>query len=120
MAYLPSLGEVKLRLTSSGESLDKLKTETNALTENLKTVVGQFIYGYGTDPLEVAVGKMLLERSATLAIAESCTGGYLSHLVTSVPGSSAYFLGSLIPYSYEIKMDTLELNPKRWNIRCCE
>ncbi|MEJ7643485.1 MAG: competence/damage-inducible protein A [Chryseolinea sp.] len=112
LAYLPSLGEVKLRLTSTGDSLEKLAAEAEVLTEKLKTRVGQFIYGYGTDPLEVAVGKILLEKNATLAIAESCTGGYLSHLITSVPGSSAYFLGSIIPYSYEIKMRHLGVKPE--------
>lgn len=112
LAYLPSLGEVKLRLTSHGDSKEALQAETEALTESLRSIVGQFIYGYGEEPIEVAIGKRLLEKNATLAIAESCTGGYLSHLVTSVPGSSAYFLGSIIPYSYDIKMRELGVRPE--------
>jgi nicotinamide-nucleotide amidase len=112
LAYLPGLGEVKLRLTGTGKSLDALQAETDSLTETLKTRIGQFIYGYGNDPLEVVIGKTLLERKLTLSIAESCTGGYLSHLITSVPGSSSYFLGSIIPYAYEIKMRQLGVRPE--------
>jgi nicotinamide-nucleotide amidase len=112
LAYLPSLGEVKLRLTSIGDATDRLENETNALIEKLKERVGQFIYGYGEDPLEVAIGKTLSEKKLTLAVAESCTGGYLSHLITSVPGSSSYFLGSIIPYDYAIKMRQLGVKPE--------
>lgn len=112
LAYLPSLGEVKLRLTGIGDSLDALKKETDALTEKLIERVGQFIYGYGDDPLEVVVGNHLREKKLTMSVAESCTGGYLSHLITSVPGSSEYFLGSMIPYAYEIKMRQLGVKPE--------
>lgn len=112
LAYLPSLGEVKLRLTGIGASAQILKQETDELTEKLKELAGQYIYGYGDEPLEIAIGKLLLERNLTLSVAESCTGGYLSHLITSVPGSSAYFLGSMIPYAYEIKMRQLGVRPE--------
>lgn len=112
LAYLPSLGEVKLHLTGFGTSLPQLESETNQLTEQLKEYVGQFIYGYGDDPIEVVLGRTLRERKLTLSIAESCTGGYLSHLITSVPGSSEYFLGTMIPYAYEIKMRQLGVKPE--------
>jgi nicotinamide-nucleotide amidase len=112
LAYLPSLGEVKLRLTANGNSLSQLQAETNELTETLKESIGQFIYGFGEDPIEVVVGNMLREKKLTLSIAESCTGGYLSHLITSVPGSSEYFLGSMIPYDYQIKMRQLGVKPE--------
>lgn len=112
LAYLPSLGEVKLRLTGIGNSIDALETEVAALTKKLIEEVGPFIYGYGDEPLEVAIGKLLSEKKLTLAVAESCTGGYVSHLITSVPGSSAYFLGSMIPYAYEIKMRELGVRPE--------
>ncbi|MCW5912502.1 MAG: competence/damage-inducible protein A [Cyclobacteriaceae bacterium] len=112
LAYLPSLGEVKLRLTGFGTSLEQLEAETNQLVEKLKERAGQFIYGYGEDPLEVVIGQTLRDRKLTLSIAESCTGGYLSHLITSVPGSSEYFLGSMIPYAYEIKMRQLGVKPE--------
>ncbi len=112
LAYLPSLGEVKLRLTCFGDSLHQLEQEANHLIEKLKEIVGQNIYGYGEDPIEVAIGKLLREKKLTLSIAESCTGGYLSHLITSVPRSSEYFMGSMIPYAYEIKMRQLGVKPE--------
>ena len=112
LAYLPGLGEVKLRLTSFGEKVETLEKESDELTEKLKTYIEPFIFGYGEDPLEVVLGRTLKEKKLTLSIAESCTGGYLSHLITSVPGSSDYFLGSMIPYAYEIKMRQLGVKPE--------
>jgi nicotinamide-nucleotide amidase len=112
LAYLPSLGEVKLRLTCFGDTLEPLKAEADQLTEKLKDRIGQFIFGFGDDPLEVVIGNTLREKKLTLSVAESCTGGYLSHLITSVPGSSDYFLGSMIPYAYEIKMRQLGVKPE--------
>lgn len=112
LAYLPSLGEVKLRLTGFGDSLELLEQEATGQVEKLKDRINQFIFGYGDDPIEVVIGNTLREKKLTLSIAESCTGGYLSHLITSVPGSSEYFLGSMIPYSYEIKMRQLGVKPE--------
>jgi nicotinamide-nucleotide amidase len=112
LAYLPSLGEVKLRLTSIGDSLSQLEQETESLTIKLHERIGQFIYAHGEDPLEVVIGNTLKTKKLSLAVAESCTGGYLSHLITSVPGSSEYFLGSIIPYAYEIKMRQLGVKPE--------
>ena len=112
LAYLPSLGEVKLRLTGFGDSVEKLEPEINSLIEKLKPLAGEYIYAYGDETLEVAIGKMLRAMKLTLSIAESCTGGYVSHLITSVPGCSDYFLGSMIPYSYEIKMRQLGVKPE--------
>lgn len=112
LAYLPSLGEVKLRLTCFGNSLTQLQREADAMTEKLNELIGQFIYGYGEDPIEVVIGKILREKKLTLSVAESCTGGYLSHLITTVPGSSDYFQGSMIPYAYEIKMRQLGVKPE--------
>jgi nicotinamide-nucleotide amidase len=112
LAYLPSLGEVKLRLTGFGDSQPKLQKEIDELAEKLLPLAGEYVYGYGDEPLEVVIGKKLREKKLTLSIAESCTGGYLSHLVTSVPGSSEYFLGSMIPYAYEVKMRQLGVKPE--------
>jgi nicotinamide-nucleotide amidase len=112
LAYLPGLDGVKLRLTAIGDSSEKLEAEANDLSEKLNDRIGQFIYGYGEEPLEVVIGKSLRDKKLTLSIAESCTGGYVSHLITSVPGSSEYFLGSIIPYAYEIKMRQLGVKPE--------
>jgi nicotinamide-nucleotide amidase len=112
LAYLPSLGDVKLRLTAIGESREELIREVDSLVDRLIPLAGEYIFGYGEDPLEMVIGKLLREQKLTLSIAESCTGGFVSHLITSVPGSSEYFLGSLIPYAYEIKMRQLGVKPE--------
>jgi nicotinamide-nucleotide amidase len=112
LAYLPNLGEVKLRLTTMGKDKGAMQKELAALAESVKPFAGDYIYGYGEESLEEVIGKLLRSRKLTLSVAESCTGGYLSHLVTSVPGSSDYFLGSMIPYAYDIKMRQLGVKPE--------
>lgn len=112
LAYLPSLGEVKLRLTGFGDDEQKLRAEVEELTAKIQPLAGEYIYGYGDEPLEAAIGKLLREKKLTISMAESCTGGYLSHLITSVPGSSEYFLGSMVPYDYQIKMRQLGVRPE--------
>lgn len=112
LAYLPSIGEVKLRLTGMGANEKSLREEIEGLAEKILPLAGEYIYGYGEEPLEVAIGKLLRDKGVTISIAESCTGGYLSHLVTSVPGSSQYFLGSMVPYDYQIKMRQLGVRPE--------
>ncbi len=112
LAYLPGLGEVKLRLTAIGENQVALKNEIAVLVENLKPLAGDYIYSLSDKNLEEVIGKLLKGKNLTLAVAESCTGGYVSHLITSVPGSSDYFLGSIIPYAYEIKMRQLGVKPE--------
>lgn len=112
LAYLPSLGLVKLRLTATGTILAQLKEETDLWIKKLQDLIPEYIYSIENESLEVVVGNMLRSRNLTLSVAESCTGGYLSHLITSVPGSSEYFLGSMIPYAYEIKMSQLGVRPE--------
>lgn len=112
LAYLPSLGEVKLRLTAIGQSAEAMDVELKEWVEKLKPLASQYIYGYNETPLEAVIGQLLRDRKLTLSIAESCTGGYLSHLITSIPGSSEYFLGTMIPYAYEIKMRQLGVKPE--------
>jgi nicotinamide-nucleotide amidase len=112
LAYLPGLGEVKLRLTGTGESINDIKKDIDESVSGLQTLIGDNIYGYGDEHLESVIGNMLRERKLKLSIAESCTGGYLSHLITSVVGSSDYYLGTMIPYDYEIKMRQLGVRPE--------
>lgn len=112
LAYLPSLGEVKLRLTGFGEDAAKLKKEIDELVEKIQPIAGEYIFGYDEETLEEAIGKLLKQKKLTISVAESCTGGYLSHMITSVPGSSEYFIGSMIPYAYEIKMRQLGVKPE--------
>jgi len=107
LAYLPSIGMVRLRLSTSGNDRILLENNVNKKVEELQSLAGEYIFGYEDDTLEGIVGALLKESKQTLSLAESCTGGYISHLITSVVGSSDYFQGSVIAYSYEIK--TLEL-----------
>lgn len=108
LAYLPSPGMVRLRLSTKGETLEPLKINVEAKIEELKTIIAEYIYGYETfgeekETLEQIVGKLLRDNKKTISTAESCTGGYISHLITKVPGSSEYYMGSVISYSYDIK-----------------
>lgn len=112
LAYLPGTGEVKLRLTGFGDDLDALQKDVEELAQKLKPLVGEFIYSTEGDPLEVVIGKILLNKKLSIAVAESCTGGYLAHVITSVPGSSGYFKGGLVAYSNEIKVQQLGVDPE--------
>ncbi|MFZ1666140.1 MAG: competence/damage-inducible protein A [Flavobacteriales bacterium] len=118
LAYLPSPGLVKLRLsTYAGLDPEEARERIDRQAAALYKLVPELIYGEGQLRLEEAIGLLLKERGYTLALAESCTGGYLSHLVTSVPGSSAYYIGGVVSYANAVKMvelgipsDMLELN----------
>lgn len=118
LAYLPSPGIVKLRLsTYAAADGAEAQHRVDGKAEALYGLIPELIYGEGDETLEQVVGRMLKERGATLALAESCTGGQLSHLVTSVPGSSAYYIGGVVSYANAVKMeelgipsDMLELN----------
>ncbi len=103
LAYLPTKGQVKLRLTGSGNDLNKLKQEIAVLQKAIMPKIAKYVYGFGKDQLEGIIGQFLKKNNLTLATAESCTGGYLAHMITSVSGSSKYFKGSIIAYSNEIK-----------------
>lgn len=111
MAYLPGIAEVRLRMTGIGDDENELNALLDKKVEELKPLISEFIYGFEKEKLEEVIGRMLIEKGKTLATAESCTGGFLAHKITSVPGSSAYFMGSIISYSNEIKMNQLNVKP---------
>lgn len=96
LAYLPDLGQVKLRLTARGEDEDALRLLLEEEAQKIQELLGELICGQGEESLEQVVGKLLLQRNWMLATAESCTGGYLAHRITTIPGSSGYFRGSVI------------------------
>ena len=110
LAYLPSEGGVKLRLTGIGEDEEPLQKDFKCLMEKIKPLAAEYIFDFSDNPLEVVVGEMLRGKKLSLSLAESCTGGYISHLITSVAGSSDYYKGSIIPYSNEIKINELGVN----------
>lgn len=109
LAYLPQPGIVRLRLTASGNDMEILKQAVIEEIETLKGLLEDKIFGYDDDTLEAIVGKCLRKKNLTLATAESCTGGYIAHLITSVSGSSDYFKGSIVSYSNEIKTNVLDV-----------
>lgn len=111
LAYLPSFGMVRLRLTSQGENQDQLEKMMQNSFEQLQSAVQQYLVTNEDEGLEKVVGKILLQQNQTLGTAESCTGGYIAHLITSVPGSSAYFKGSVVSYANEIKENVLGVSP---------
>ena len=106
-AYLPSLNQLRLRMTVTGDDEAKLKQEIEEQERKLIPLIDKYVFGFDDEPLESVIGKMLLERKANIALAESCTGGYIAHKLTSISGSSAYFDGSLITYSYDAKENFL-------------
>ncbi len=112
LAYLPSPGIVRLRLSAKGNNKTELENSIQNQVNKLKELISEYIYGYDNDTLEIIIGRLLTEKNSTLAVAESCTGGYLSHLITSVPGSSAYFKGGIVSYANEIKKNELNVNEK--------
>lgn len=107
LAYLPSLGKVKLRLTAKGNDKIALEEILKAETEKIKGLIPQYIYGVGNDVFEQKLGEMLMDKNLSIGFAESCTGGLLSHSITQIAGSSSYFKGAIIAYSNEVKENIL-------------
>ncbi len=107
LAYLPSAGKVKLRLTASGDAGTTTEIRINEQVEKIRAVAGRYIYGYDDDVFEAALGKILLSHKKSISTAESCTGGYIAHLITTVPGSSDYFKGAVVSYADEVKKNIL-------------
>lgn len=115
LAYLPSPGMVRLRLSGSGFNENELKSDIETEVDKLIPLIGKFIYGYeeyGKEQptLEIILGDLLKEKKLKLGLAESCTGGYISHLITSVAGSSEYYNGCIVPYHNEYKNALLKVD----------
>ena len=112
LAYLPSFGQVKLRLTATGNDLEQLQKDNQAEVDKVLPLIKEFVFGYDNDEMETVIGRLLKERGQTVATAESCTGGYVSHLITKVAGSSQYFLGGVVSYSNDVKINELGVQPE--------
>lgn len=106
IAPYAKLGEVHLRVTAKGTPSD-VAAQLDAGEAGLRERLGEMIYGTNEESLELVVGRLLGERAATLAVAESCTGGLVAKRLTDIPGSSAYFLQGVVAYSNEAKRDQL-------------
>jgi len=107
LAYLPSPGMVRLRLSASGDDEQYLTALIAEKVNALNLLVPQYIYGYESETLEGIIGELLSEKGKTLSVAESCTGGMLAQKITSIAGSSAYFRGGIVAYSNDIKTKML-------------
>lgn len=117
LAYLPSLGEVKLRLTAIGKEERRLADDILTEVDKVKPLIDKYIYGFDAESLPDVIGRLLLNKNKTVALAESCSGGYISHLVTSVPGCSAYFNGAVIPYHNQFKVSQLDVREETLTMR---
>jgi len=113
LAYLPSPGRVRLRLTARGNDEKQLKEAIQKEVKKLDSLIGDCIVGYDeTESIEVVVGKKLKEFGQSIATAESCTGGKIAQQLTSVAGASAYFKGSIVAYETKMKEQLLQVNHK--------
>lgn len=111
LAYLPSPGRVRLRLTGRGTDKDLLENTIASNVEALTKIIGDIIVGFDdSETIEVVVGRLLAQKSLTVSTAESCTGGKIAQKITAIPGSSKYFKGGIVAYDTQIKIDVLGIS----------
>jgi nicotinamide-nucleotide amidase len=110
LAYLPSYGMVRLRLTANADQADGLDRELDSTFNDLKLLVSEWMVTDEDISLQEVLGKLLSGRKQSVSTAESCTGGYVAYLITTVPGSSAYFQGSVIAYDNDVKIKLLDVD----------
>ncbi len=107
LAYLPSPSQMRLRLSAYDVAGVDEEAEIERRFEDLEKIIPEYIVGYGNETVASAMARLLRRNNATLAVAESCTGGAVSAAITSQAGASAYFLGSVVSYSNDVKTDVL-------------
>lgn len=112
LAYLPSSGVIKLRLTAKGTDKEILKKTIDEQVKKLYLTIPDLIYGEDEKPLEKVIGEQLKGKKQTVCTAESCTGGKIAHMITSIPGSSDYYKGSVIAYDNSVKKHLLGVPDK--------
>ena len=112
LAYLPGYGMVKLRLTAKGDDKEKMERELDEKFSILKELVDEWLVTDKDENLATVVTKILKEKNKTIGTAESCTGGYIAHLITSNPGSSVGYKGSIISYANDVKENILGVSDK--------
>ena len=116
LAYLPSPGKVRLRLTARGENKELLEKSIQENVESLTKIISEIIVGFDEDEtIEVIIGRLLTSQNKTIATAESCSGGKIAQMLTSVAGSSNYFRGSVVSYATDTKIDILNVPSKTIN-----
>jgi len=107
LAYLPNLTSLRLRLSSTNASAEDGARDLDKLEKFIRGRAGEWIYGEGEDTLESVLGGLLIEQGSSIALAESCTGGWIANRLTNVPGSSAFVVGGVVSYSNESKRQLL-------------
>jgi nicotinamide-nucleotide amidase len=112
LAYLPAYGVIKLRLTGTGYDRESVTGLISEQVHKLYSIIPDVIYGEDEVTLEEAVGMLLMNNNLTLSTAESCTGGKIASLITSVPGSSAWFRGAVVAYDNSVKTGVLGVDPE--------
>jgi nicotinamide-nucleotide amidase len=107
LAYLPSPGMVRLRISAQGNDSKRLDEEIEIQSKGLYALINDHIYGEGEVKMAAVIQQLMLDRNLSLSVAESCTGGNIAHMITEIPGASAYFLGSAVTYSEQLKISVL-------------
>lgn len=110
LAYLPSPGRVRLRISLKGKNESELYNRINHQISELKNILGELIFGYNDESIENVIAKILLDKKLTICTAESFTGGKLANMLTSIPGSSAYYKGTLVSYATSVKTKILGID----------
>jgi nicotinamide-nucleotide amidase len=110
LAYLPAWGIIKLRLTVAGSERIIIEEMLNEQVNKLYSIIPDFVYAENEETMEMVIGRLLKEKNKTISTAESCTGGEIAHMITSVPGSSAYYKGSVVAYSNSVKTRLLGID----------
>jgi nicotinamide-nucleotide amidase len=110
LGFYPRFPENHITLSLRGEDEPSVTGEIDLMEREIRSRVGSFIFATGDQRMEGVVGEMLLRKKLTLSVAESCTGGLIGNLLTNVPGSSGYFLGGMIVYGNQAKMDLLRVS----------
>jgi nicotinamide-nucleotide amidase len=110
LSYLPIGNRVKLRITASGKDFSQLENDVETQIQSLLKIIGENVIATYEDKIEKILGEILTERNLTISTTESCTGGEISKLITSVSGSSKYFLGGIVTYATQKKIDILKVS----------
>lgn len=108
-AYLPNYGMVRLRLTATGIDNKETENQIQHHFNKLQELVKEFLVTNEDIPMEKILGNLLLQKNKTLATAESCTGGYIAHLITLIPGSSSFYKGTIVSYDNAVKTSLLKV-----------
>jgi nicotinamide-nucleotide amidase len=112
IGYYPHFPENHLSLSMRGLEEQSVGQELERMESEIRALLGEYVFGFDGETMASVVGKWLEERGLSLSVAESCTGGLIGNLVTNSPGSSSYFLGGVVSYSNQAKIDLLHVDPE--------